>query len=69
MDGTENVSMLNRCRMFDEVFRRGPQSIAELSRRLKLRRSEVRRLSDHEWFCGEREMVSLVRLRGPYDEA
>lgn len=67
MDGTETRSQVNRCRIFDMVWSDGPLKCPVLARRLRLRLSEVRRLVEYEWFCGEKDSVSLVRLRGPFD--
>ena len=55
MDGTECPKTLDRCRVFDALFRYGALTLTDLSEKVKFRSDKLRRLLDHEWFVQDGE--------------
>ena len=61
MDGSENKTTIQRCKVFDLLFVAGALHLDDLAERLELQRRTVEKLIEHEWFTTPKQGVVNVQ--------
>lgn len=69
MDGSESKDDLDRCAIFDLLFRDDePGDVDYLSKFLEIDRGRVRQLTHHCWFNKDADVVAISRKKGAWSQ-